>query len=81
MSIEDARVLSDKLLDRFKCLVEDVDAQRTSRNLRRVFFDYLRFQQGTMDTDFEEILDDIDSLISLMDAIADETKSRRGKVT
>jgi|GEM_PF-1412271 len=74
MSIEDAHVVSEALLDKFRYFTEDNDAQRASRNLRRVFFGYLRFQQGMMDTDFEEILDDIDNLIRLMDAISDENK-------
>lgn len=65
-------ILSDILFERLRYFVEDVDAQRTSRHLRHVFFDYLKFQDGMSDKDFDKILTDIEALLDLLDTIAIE---------
>ena len=41
---EDKNSLSEELLERLRYFIEDIDAMRASRNLRKVFFDYLKFQ-------------------------------------
>ncbi len=72
----DKNALSEELLERLRYFIEDVDAQRASRNLRKVFFDYLKFQDGMSDKDFDKILTDIEALLDLLDTIAIEKKSR-----
>jgi hypothetical protein len=37
--------------------------------MRKVFFDYLRFQKGNLDTEFDEILNDIETVIDFMESI------------
>lgn len=66
--------LSEDLRDKLRYFIQDNDALRASRNLRRVFFDYLRFQDGLSDTDFDNILTDIEATISLLECIANEHK-------
>lgn len=69
---EDKNALSEELLERLRYFIEDIDALRASRHLRRVFFDYLKFQDGISDKDFDKILTDIEALLDLLDAIAFE---------
>lgn len=61
--------LPDELVGRFKSFVQDNDTHRMAVNLRKVFFDYLRFQKGNLDTEFDEILNDIETVIDFMESI------------
>jgi len=74
---DSAHSLSEDLLDRIKYFIEDNDPLRVSRNLRKVFFDYMKFQKGNLDADFDGILTDVESVIDLLEFIGDETKSWR----
>ena len=38
-----------------------------SRNLRKIFFDYLRQQYAGLDIEFEEVLYDIENVIDFFD--------------
>lgn len=69
---EDKNALSEELLEKLRYFIEDIDAQRASRHLRRVFFDYLKFQDGMSDNDFDKILTDIEAILDLLDTIAIE---------
>ena len=71
--------ISETLLEKMKYFIEDNDLRRTSRNLLRVFFDYLKFQDGVIDKDFDNILTDVEAVLNLLDVIADEKKSYRDK--
>jgi hypothetical protein len=62
-------VISEELLNVFKLFIRDNDAARISRNLRKVFFDYLRFQQDCLDNDFDQRLADVEAVINLMECI------------
>src|SRR4051794_33236526 len=81
MSQENKSALSEEFLDKPRYFIQDNDAQRASRNLRAVFFDYLRFQQGNLDTQFDDILNDVEATIKLLELIAGENKEWREKVT
>ncbi len=74
MSTEDKSELSEGFQDKLRYFIQDNNAQRASRNLRAVFFDYLRFSQGNLDTYFDEILDDVEATIKLLELIAVESK-------
>lgn len=69
---DEKSALSEELIERVKFLIEDNDALRVSRNLRKVFFDYLKFQDGLSDKDFDKILTDIEAVFELLDALAVE---------
>lgn len=62
--------LPEELIVRFQSFVQDNDTHRIEVNLRKVFFDYLRFQQGNLDTEFDGILNDIETAIDFMESIA-----------
>lgn len=72
----DKLCISDTLLERLKFFIEDTDALRVSRNLRKVFFDYLKFQDGMSDKDFDKILTDVEAVFELLDAFAVEKNGR-----
>jgi hypothetical protein len=78
---DDKLQFSDVLIERLKYLIEDSDPLRVSRNLRKVFFDYLRFQNGLTDAEFDDILTDIEEVFNLLDVIADEEVVYRNKAT
>jgi len=71
---EDKNALSEELLEKLRYFIEDINAQRAGRHVRKVFFDYLKFQDGMNDTDFDKILIDIEALLDLLDTIAVEKK-------
>jgi hypothetical protein len=73
-------VPGEALLDKLMYYIRDNDPLRASRKLRKVFFDYLRFQVGMIDTDFDNILTDVEAALNLLDAIADESKVYRDKL-
>lgn len=68
------QVLTKPLLDRLRYFFEDSRPARMSRNLRKVFFDYLRAQETGLDVEFDMILNDVGAIIELLDFAADETK-------
>jgi hypothetical protein len=61
--------LPDELVGSFKSFVQENDTSRMAVNMRKVFFDYLRFQKGNLDTEFDEILNDIETVIDFMESI------------
>ena len=73
---DDKLCISDTFLERLKFFIEDNDALRVSRNLRKVFFDYLKFQDGMSDKDFDKILTDVEAVFDLLDAFAVEKNGR-----
>ncbi len=62
----DKSALSEELVERLRYFIEDIDAQRASRHLRKVFFDYLKFQDGLSDKDFDKILTDIERCLTCL---------------
>lgn len=76
MSQEAKCALSEEIVERLKFFIEDTDALRVSRNLRKVFFDYLKFQDGLSDKDFDKILTDVEAVFELLDAFAIEKIGR-----
>jgi len=73
--------LPEELLNKLKYYFQDVDPLRASRSLRKVFFDYLRFQDGLRAMDFDTILNDVETAIELLELIADEKMKGGIKVT
>ncbi len=49
--------------------IEDNDLNRMSRNLRKVFFDYLRQQHAGLDIEFSNVLDHVENVIELLEFI------------
>lgn len=45
-----------------------------SRNMRKVFFDYLRQQQAGLDVEFSNVLNDVESIIELLEDIGVNNK-------
>lgn len=62
--------VSDEVLEQFKMFVGDCDSLRISRNMRKVFFDYLKFQQGNLVNNFDEILFDVEQAINFFESIS-----------
>ncbi|WP_298939175.1 hypothetical protein, partial [uncultured Dysgonomonas sp.] len=56
-------------IDRIQKFVEDNDLNRMSRNIRRIFFDYLRQQQAGLDIEFNDVLNDVENVIDLLEEI------------
>lgn len=77
----DKTSFSEEFTDKLRYFIEDNDALRASRNVRAVFFDYLRFSQGNLDTQFDYIVNDVEATIKLLESIASESKEWQDKVT
>jgi hypothetical protein len=80
MNADSNHAFSDEFLDTMRYFIQDKDAIRVSRNLRLVFFDYLRFQTSGLHVDFDAILNDVEAMMDLLDAISYESKSWRDKL-
>ena len=77
MADDKSFVFKEDLLNKFRYFIEDNDGNKVARNLRKIFFDYMRFQQCSFDIEFEEMLSDVDAVIDLMELIGDERRSWR----
>ena len=67
--------LSEETLDRITKFIEDYDLDGRKRNLRKVFFDYLRQQQAGLDAEFNNVLNDVESVIELLEDIGTKDKT------
>lgn len=67
--------LSDEAIEQVKNFLVYNDPLRASRNLRRMFFDYLRFQEGLTATHINEMIDDVEVVIELMEVLANDKES------
>ncbi|WP_291128009.1 hypothetical protein [Flavobacterium sp. UBA7682] len=65
-----SKEVSDEVLEQFKMFVGDCDTLRMSRNIRIIFFDYLKFQQGNLNNNFDEILFDVEQAIDFFESIS-----------
>ena len=72
---EQNRELSEETLDTITKFVEDFDLDRMSRNMKKVFFDYLRRQQAGLDAEFNNVLNDVESIIELLGDIGTKDKT------
>lgn len=52
--------------------LQDHSPERIDKNLRLVFFDYLRNQREGLPTEFDEILDDIEALFIMIETMRNE---------
>ena len=77
MSEDKSFIFKEDLLNKFRYFIEDNDGNKVARTIRMVFFSYLKFTQGNLDVDFSELLDDVESVIQLMELIGDERQSWR----
>ena len=80
MNDDNKFVLSDELLNQIKYFIQDKDATRVGKNLRVVFFDYLRFQTSGLPLDFDEILNDVETVLDMLQVIDEESKSWHNNV-
>ena len=69
MAEQNRQKLTEESIDRIQKFVEDNDLNRMSRNLRKIFFDYLRQQQAGLDIEFNEVLNDVENIIDLLEYI------------
>ena len=69
MAEQNRQKLTEESIDRIQKFVEDNDLNRMSRNLRKIFFDYLRQQQAGLDIEFNEVLNDVEYIIELLEYI------------
>jgi len=74
MSEDKSFVFKEDLLNKFRYFIEDNDGNKVARNLRKIFFDYMRFQQYNFDIEFEEMLDDVENVIQLMELLGEERR-------
>jgi len=71
---KDKNGLSKELADKMRYFVQDTSPARVGRNLRIVFFDYLRNQREGLPMEFDQLLDDMQNLFELLDVAAEERK-------
>ncbi|MBN9485531.1 MAG: hypothetical protein BGO70_03675 [Bacteroidetes bacterium 43-93] len=69
MAEQNRQKLTEESIDRIQKFVEDNDLNRMSRNIRRIFFDYLRQQQAGLDIEFNDVLNDVENVIDLLEEI------------
>jgi len=67
-------IITEELLDNLKIFLQDHSIERVTRNLRRIFLDYLRHQMEFLPAGFEECISDMYDLFELLDVAEDETK-------
>lgn len=53
-------------------MIVEYDLQRMSVNMRKVFFDYMRYQTVGLDVDFDDILNDIERLMEMIDFLQEQ---------
>ena len=71
---KDKNGLSKELADKVRYFVQDTSPARVSKNLRVVFFDYLRNQREGLPIEFDQVLDDMQNLFELLDVAVEEKK-------
>ena len=71
---KDENYLSERMQDKMRYFLQDHSPERIIKNLRKVFIDYLRSQQAGLPLEWDEILNDLESLFELMDVAAQEKK-------
>ena len=65
-------IFSKEFLDSIRYFLQDHSPERIDKNLRIVFFDYLRNQHEGLPTEFDEVLNDIEALFSLIELMRSE---------
>lgn len=68
--MSDEQTLSDKV----RYFISDHSSKRISKNLRIVWFDYLRYQTAGLHVEFDEILADIEALFDLLEVLSEESR-------
>ena len=63
---------SQEFLELIRYFLQDHSAERIDKNLRLVFFDYLRNQSEGLPTEFDEVLNDIEALFVLIETMRNE---------
>jgi len=63
---------SQEFLDSLRYFLQDHSPKRIDKNLRLVFFDYLRNQREGLPTEFDEVLNDIEALFALIETMRNE---------
>ena len=67
---------SQEFLDGMRYFLQDHSPERIEKNLRLVFFDYLRNQRDGLPTEFDEVLNDMEALFELIETIRTEYTQR-----
>jgi ferritin len=63
---------SQEFLDGMRYFLQDHSPERIDKNLRLVFFDYLRNQREGLPIEFDEVLNDIEALFVLIQTMRNE---------
>lgn len=67
--------ISLELEEAFVEFLEAVPAERLSRELREIFFEYLIAQHDSLPNDFQHVLEDLFFLFALLDKISPQSPS------
>jgi len=67
---------SKEFLNGMRDFLQNHSPERIDKNLRLVFFDYLRNQREGLPTEFDEVLDDMEALFLLIKTIRIEKRIR-----
>ena len=65
---------SQEFLDSLRYFLQDHSPERIDKNLRLVFFDYLRNQREGLPTEFDEIVNDMEALFMLLEFMRNEKR-------
>ena len=68
------KTFSKEFLNGMRDFLQNHSPERIDKNLRLVFFDYMRNQREGLPTEFDEVLDDIEALFMLIDTMKSEER-------
>lgn len=66
------KTFSQEFLNEMRFFLQDHSPERIDKNLRLVFFDYLHAQREGLPTEFDEVLNDMEALFSLVETMRNE---------
>ena len=67
-------LLNENLQNAIARFYDESVPARVSRNLRRIFFDYLAHEKDALPVDFDLYLNDLANLFELLDALQDDSR-------
>lgn len=68
-------IMTKTLISTFYSFLQNVPPERLNRNLRKMLFDFLRFNKGGLPEDFDDLLIDLQDLMELLDIAQKEIKA------
>ena len=71
MSQQEKNGIPPELQEKLQDFIENANTVRIGRHINLIFFDYLRYQTDGLDVNFDYIINDVEKIIDLMNAITD----------